>query len=100
MNLGADKAADAITAVLQEDDDDAVDPHLERIKNEAGGDESDEEVKFISRFLVFLLVELFPSSGTRVVFWPSVLIMFAVHRGAKKLLNLVRLCRMKILLLI
>ncbi|KAI5665613.1 hypothetical protein M9H77_15466 [Catharanthus roseus] len=43
MNLGADKAADAITAVLQEDDDDAVDPHLERIKNEAGGDESDEE---------------------------------------------------------
>lgn len=43
MNLGDVKAADAIAAVLQEDDDDAVDPHLERIKNEAGGDESDEE---------------------------------------------------------
>ena len=26
------------------EDDDVVDPHLERIKNEAGGDESDEEV--------------------------------------------------------
>lgn len=43
MNLGDVKATDAIAAVLQEDDDDAVDPHLERIKNEAGGDESDEE---------------------------------------------------------
>ncbi|KAF8408055.1 hypothetical protein HHK36_007196 [Tetracentron sinense] len=32
-----------VAAVLQNDDDDAVDPHLERIKNAAGGDESDEE---------------------------------------------------------
>lgn len=44
MNLGGPQAADGVAAVLQNDDDDAVDPHLERIKNEAGGDESDEEV--------------------------------------------------------
>ncbi|KAH9676373.1 FACT complex subunit SSRP1 [Citrus sinensis] len=43
MNLGDMKTTDGVAAVLQEDDDDAVDPHLERIKNEAGGDESDEE---------------------------------------------------------
>lgn len=46
MNLGGSQAADGVAAVLQEDDDDAVDPHLERIKNAAGGDESDEEVLF------------------------------------------------------
>ena len=44
LNLGAAQTADDVVAVLQNDDDDAVDPHLERIKNEAGGDESDEEV--------------------------------------------------------
>ena len=44
MNLGEAQSRDAILPVLPEDDDDAVDPHLERIKNEAGGDESDEEV--------------------------------------------------------
>ncbi|KAK4834438.1 hypothetical protein QYF36_022701 [Acer negundo] len=43
MNLGDMKTADGVAAVLQDEDDDAVDPHLERIKNEAGGDESDEE---------------------------------------------------------
>ncbi|KAK6928291.1 FACT complex subunit SSRP1/POB3, N-terminal PH domain [Dillenia turbinata] len=43
MNLGGVQATDGVAAVLQNDDDDAVDPHLERIKNEAGGDESDEE---------------------------------------------------------
>ncbi|XP_019161740.1 PREDICTED: FACT complex subunit SSRP1-like [Ipomoea nil] len=43
MNLGDVRPADGVTAVLQEDDDDAVDPHLERIKNEAGEDDSDEE---------------------------------------------------------
>ncbi|XP_047310113.1 FACT complex subunit SSRP1 isoform X1 [Impatiens glandulifera] len=43
MNLGGVQSADGVAAVLQNDDDDAVDPHLERIKNEAGGDESDEE---------------------------------------------------------
>lgn len=63
MNLGDVKAADAIAAVLQEDDDDAVDPHLERIKNEAGGDESDEEVSLVAAFFFFFLVlELFESS--------------------------------------
>ncbi|GMP30487.1 hypothetical protein CsSME_00005140 [Camellia sinensis var. sinensis] len=43
MNLGDIRTTDGVTAVLQNDDDDAVDPHLERIKNAAGGDESDEE---------------------------------------------------------
>ncbi|KAL2523409.1 FACT complex subunit SSRP1 [Forsythia ovata] len=43
MNLGAARTADGVAAVLQNDDDDAVDPHLERIRNEAAGDESDEE---------------------------------------------------------
>lgn len=43
MNLGDVKAAQSVAAVLQDEDDDAVDPHLERIKNEAG--ESDEEVQ-------------------------------------------------------
>ncbi|KAI3417149.1 FACT complex subunit SSRP1 [Psidium guajava] len=42
MNLG-EQATDGVARVLQDDDDDAVDPHLERIRNEAGGDESDEE---------------------------------------------------------
>lgn len=44
INLGDMQTADRVAAVLQDEDDDAVDPHLERIKNEAGGDESDEEV--------------------------------------------------------
>ncbi|KAK4769277.1 hypothetical protein SAY86_027427 [Trapa natans] len=43
MNLGEFKTTDGVARVLQSEDDDAVDPHLERIKNEAGGDESDEE---------------------------------------------------------
>ncbi|CAI0374958.1 unnamed protein product [Linum tenue] len=44
MNFGDMKAANGVAAVLQnDDDDDAVDPHLERIKNEAGGEDSDEE---------------------------------------------------------
>ncbi|KAJ8775142.1 hypothetical protein K2173_020146 [Erythroxylum novogranatense] len=42
MNLGEMQTANGVAAVLQNDDDDAVDPHLERIRNEAG-DESDEE---------------------------------------------------------
>ncbi|KAJ4972492.1 hypothetical protein NE237_005666 [Protea cynaroides] len=43
LNLGDIRTTDGVAAVLQDDDDDAVDPHLERIKNAAGGDESDEE---------------------------------------------------------
>nr|XP_043623736.1 FACT complex subunit SSRP1-like [Erigeron canadensis] len=43
MNLGAAKPTDGVAAVLQDEDDDNVDPHLERIKNEQGLDESDEE---------------------------------------------------------
>lgn len=44
MNLGgAQIKSGGMAAVLQEHDDNAVDPHLERIKNAAAGDESDEE---------------------------------------------------------
>ncbi|XP_068642864.1 FACT complex subunit SSRP1-like [Aristolochia californica] len=43
MNLGEVQTTDGVAAALSNDDDDAVDPHLERIKNLAGGDESDEE---------------------------------------------------------
>ncbi|KAB5516341.1 hypothetical protein DKX38_026989 [Salix brachista] len=43
MNLGDMQAAKGVAAVLQNDDDDAVDPHLARIRNEAGDDESDDE---------------------------------------------------------
>ena len=58
LNLGAVQTPDGVAAVLQSDDDDAVDPHLERIKNETGGDESDEEVTSLfwltcEEFLVF-----------------------------------------------
>lgn len=44
MNLGTHdlKPDSAVAAVLEGDLDDAVDPHLERIKNAV--DESDEEV--------------------------------------------------------
>ena len=37
-------------------DDDAVDPHLERIKNEVGGDESDEEVIKQIIYIIFILI--------------------------------------------
>ncbi|KAK4393075.1 FACT complex subunit SSRP1 [Sesamum angolense] len=42
MNLGTDQTTEGVASVIN-DIDDAVDPHLERIKNEAIGDESDEE---------------------------------------------------------
>ncbi|KAK2377187.1 FACT complex subunit SSRP1 [Trifolium repens] len=43
MNLGDAQATAGVAKVLENEDDDAVDPHLERIRNEAGEDESDEE---------------------------------------------------------
>nr|XP_043632672.1 FACT complex subunit SSRP1-like isoform X2 [Erigeron canadensis] len=44
MNLGgAAQAPDGVAAVLQDEEDDAVDPHLERIRNAAGEEDSDEE---------------------------------------------------------
>ncbi|GKV08676.1 hypothetical protein SLEP1_g20278 [Rubroshorea leprosula] len=43
MNLGDERAGEGVAKILQHEEDDAVDPHLERIRNEAGGDESDEE---------------------------------------------------------
>ena len=42
MNLGDIRATEGVAAVLQNEEDDAVDPHLERIRNEAGGDDSEE----------------------------------------------------------
>ncbi|KAK5825901.1 hypothetical protein PVK06_020779 [Gossypium arboreum] len=43
MNLAYVRTADSVAKILQNHDDDAVDPHLEHIKNEAGVDESDDE---------------------------------------------------------
>ncbi|CAK9175389.1 unnamed protein product [Ilex paraguariensis] len=43
MSLGSVQTTEGVAAVLRSDDDDDVDPHLERIRNETGGDESDEE---------------------------------------------------------
>ncbi|KAL8150287.1 hypothetical protein V2J09_020095 [Rumex salicifolius] len=46
LNLGDVQATKGVAAVLQNEDDDAVDPHLERIRNEAGGDDSEEDEDF------------------------------------------------------
>ncbi|XP_057768691.1 FACT complex subunit SSRP1 isoform X2 [Salvia miltiorrhiza] len=43
MNLPTTQATDGVADVLHHADDDAVDPHLERIKNEAISDEEDED---------------------------------------------------------
>ncbi|KAF5749017.1 High mobility group isoform 1 [Tripterygium wilfordii] len=43
LGIGSELMTEGVAAVLQNEDDDAVDPHLERIRNEAGEDESDEE---------------------------------------------------------
>ena len=56
MNLGDAQPTVGIKKVLENDDDDAVDPHLERIKNEAGGDESDEEVIKLMFYIIFTLI--------------------------------------------
>jgi len=56
LNLGDAQPTVGIKKVLENDDDDAVDPHLERIKNEAGGDESDEEVIKLMFYIIFTLI--------------------------------------------
>lgn len=61
MNFGDMQTANGVTAVLQNDDDDAVDPHLERIKNQAGGDESDEEVLFLRIHVSIMLCSSYMS---------------------------------------
>lgn len=72
MNLGDVQTADGVAAVLQSDDDDAVDPHLERIKNEAGGDESDEEVTFAHISVLISLGIILPF--LRLIFHTSLFI--------------------------
>lgn len=62
MNFGDMQTANGVTAVLQNDDDDAVDPHLERIKNLAGGDESDEEVLVLRIHVSIMLCASYMSS--------------------------------------
>ncbi|KAG2625043.1 hypothetical protein PVAP13_3KG162400 [Panicum virgatum] len=45
LNLGDDQRRNGgVTAVIESTDDDSVDPHLERIKNQACNEESDEEI--------------------------------------------------------
>lgn len=77
MNLGDARTAEGVAAVLQNDDDDAVDPHLERIRNEAGGDESDEEVNII----VFCGARWFLSSPPNLSFFvlPVLLEKFSIQ---------------------
>lgn len=43
MNLGGTQAVNGVASVLENADDDAIDPHFERIRNEVGGEDSDEE---------------------------------------------------------
>ena len=63
MKLGDGRATNGVAAVLQVEDDNTVDRLLEPIKNEADGDDSDEEVcifvlsPFYPYLFVFLLVE-------------------------------------------
>jgi structure-specific recognition protein 1 len=49
MNLGEDgiDGTGAVAAALQSTDDDPLDPHMNRIKNQAGDEESDEEVLLV-----------------------------------------------------
>ncbi|PWA41682.1 FACT complex subunit SSRP1 [Artemisia annua] len=47
MNLGGAKAIDGGPSVLQVDEDDNVDPHLERIKNQAADDSDEEDEDFV-----------------------------------------------------
>jgi structure-specific recognition protein 1 len=44
LNLGELQTAAGVAAVLQNTIDVSVDPYLEDLKNQAGNDESDEEV--------------------------------------------------------
>ena len=64
-NLGGAGTAEGVAAVLQEDDD-AVDPHLERIRNQAA-DESDEEASALC------LTELLQCSDDHVFLTISIL---------------------------
>ncbi|KMZ57682.1 FACT complex subunit SSRP1 [Zostera marina] len=43
LHIGDAQTSNGVAAVLADDDDDAVDPHLERIRNQTGAEESDEE---------------------------------------------------------
>lgn len=45
LHIGDAQTSNGVAAVLADDDDDAVDPHLERIRNQTGAGESDEEVQ-------------------------------------------------------
>ena len=49
LNLGG-KHANGQSHEIEEDDDDAFDPHLARIQSAAAGDESDEEVEILIIF--------------------------------------------------
>jgi len=55
MNLGGGQTTTGVASVLENADDDAVDPHLERIKNAAGEEDSDEEVLYAGFCFYYLL---------------------------------------------
>lgn len=53
MNLGDVQATNGVAAVIPNDE--YLDPHLERIRSEAGDDESDEEASSFLYFFNFVL---------------------------------------------
>lgn len=85
MNLGDAQVPDGVSPLLEEPDDDAVDPHLVRVKNEAGGEDSDEEVKLLSYFLFFS----FKSSWRYHGIFPLVFNFVKLHLCVSSLLGIV-----------
>jgi len=62
MNLGGAQTTTGVASVLENADDDAVDPHLERIKNAAGEEDSDEEVLYAGSCFYYLFFIYFAPS--------------------------------------
>lgn len=59
MNLGDAQVTDGVSPLLEVADDADPDPHLVRVQEEAGDEDSDEEVKLFSYLIYFLLNLLF-----------------------------------------
>jgi hypothetical protein len=108
MNLGGDGqgASGVVTDVLRDTDDDAVDPHLERIKNQAGDEESDEEVCCLVNLIteafciliIYLHVRMKISLQTRMIV--DLLLMTQVMRNQMLVIVVVKRRYFKILLLL
>lgn len=53
MNLGDAQVTDGVSPLLEVADDADPDPHLVRVQEEAGDEDSDEEVKLFSYLSLF-----------------------------------------------